>query len=228
MNRKTVLLMSIVCALLLVAVVPAMAQSATATPQPATPALTASTQFFAKANYRLNVRSGPGVAYTVIGQLKAGDSVDITGRGSKNSWVRINFNGQEGWVSFGLVEVTGDIESAPEAEAGTSAVLRATPGDTNVVKLGKVVVVTRLNANLRDAFNTDGKVLVTIPFGTELTVTARTEKNNWVRVTYNGQTGWISAGVLRFTQGNLSSLPFVNADGVEVQPAAQPEATAAP
>lgn len=205
-----------------------MAQSATATPQPATPALTASTQFFATANFRLNVRSGPGVAYTVIGQLKPANSVDITGRGPNNSWVRINFNGQEGWVSFGLVEITGDIDSAPQAEAGASAVLRETPAQTNTTLLGKVVVITRLNANLRDAFNTDAKVLVTIPFGTELTVTARTEKNNWVRVTYNGQTGWVSSGVLRFTQGNLSSLPYVNADGVEVQPSAQPEATASP
>src|SRR5437868_1375269 len=121
MNRKSLLLMSIVCALLLIAVVPAMAQSATATPVPSTPALTASTQFFATANFRLNVRSGPGVAYTVIGQLKAGDSVDITGRGPKNSWVRVNFNGQEGWASFGLVEIKGDIDTAPEADAGSSA-----------------------------------------------------------------------------------------------------------
>jgi N-acetylmuramoyl-L-alanine amidase len=189
--------------------------------------MTASTQFFATSNFRVNVRSGPGVAYTVIGQLKAGDSVDITGRGPRNSWIRVNFGGQEGWVSFGLVDVTGDIDSAPEADAGSSAVLRETPGDANAVKLGKVVVITRLNANLRDAFSTDGKVLATIPFGTELTVTARTEKNNWVRVTYNGQTGWLSSGVLRFTQGNLSSLPFINADGVEVQ-AAQPETTPSP
>jgi uncharacterized protein YgiM (DUF1202 family) len=222
MYRKTLLLMSIVCALLLIAVVPAMAQSATATPQPATPALTASTSLFATSNFRSNVRSGPGVAYTVIGQLKAGDSVDITGRRPDNRWIRINFNGQEGWISAGLVEITGDVATAPEADAGSSAVLRETPADANVAKLGKVVVVTRLNANLRDAFNTAGKVLVTIPFGTELTVTARTEKNNWVRVTYNGQTGWISSGVLRFTQGNLSNLPFVNADGVEVQPETTP------
>jgi N-acetylmuramoyl-L-alanine amidase len=222
MNRKIVLLTSIVFALLLMAVVPAMAQSATATPQPATPALTASTSFFATSNFRANVRSGPGVAYTVIGQLKSGDSVDITGRGPQNSWIRINFNGQEGWISFGLVEITGDVDTAPEADAGASAVLRETPAQANADQLGNVVVVTRLNSNLRDAPTTDGKVLATIPFGTEFTVTARTERNNWVRVTFNGQIGWISSGVLRFTQGNLSSLPFVNADGVEVQPETTP------
>ncbi|MBZ0289639.1 MAG: SH3 domain-containing protein [Anaerolineae bacterium] len=226
MNRKHILLIGLVFALFFVAVVPALAQSAT--PQPTAPALTASTEFFATANFRLNVRSGPGVVYTVIGQLKLGDSVDITGRGPNNSWVRINFNGQEGWVSFGLVEISGDIDSAPEAEAGASAVLRETPAEANAEKLGTVIVITRLNSNLREGFSTDAKVLATIPFGTQLTVTARTERNNWVRVTYNGQTGWVSSGVLRFTQGILSSLPFINADGQEVQPSAQPEATPSP
>lgn len=226
MNRKSIFLIGIMSALLLMVVFPAMAQ--TATPQPSTPALTASTQFFATANFKLNVRSGPGVAYTVIGQLKAGDAVDITGRRPDNRWIRINFNGQEGWISSGLVEITGDLDSAAEADAGASAVLRETPAEVNTDKLGTVIVVTRLNANLRDGFSTDGKVLATIPFGTELTVTARTEKNNWVRVSYNGQVGWVSSGVLRFTQGNLSSLPFVNANGEEVQPSAQPEATASP
>ena len=227
MYRRTIIVLSIVCALLLTAVVPAMAQSATATPQPATPALTASTDFYATSNFRANVRSGPGVAYTVIGQLKQGDSVDITGRNSSNSWVRINFNGQEGWVSFGLVEITGDIDSAPVAEAGANAVLRETASDANNAKLGDVVVVTRLNANLRDTPSTDGNVLSTIPFGTNLTVIGRTDRNNWVRVTYNGQTGWVSSGVLRFTQGNLANTPVVDAAGVVIV-APKPETTPNP
>jgi N-acetylmuramoyl-L-alanine amidase len=224
MNRKYLLIVGMI-ALLLAAAFPAMAQNATATPQPATPALTASTDFNVAANFRLNVRSGPGVQYTILGQLKAGDSADITGRSSGNSWVRINFNGQEGWVSFGLVDVNGDIDTAPQAEAGATAVLRETANQAVTTQLGKVVVVTRLNANLREGFSTDAKVLATIPFGTTLEVTARTEKNNWVRVTYNGTTGWLSSGTLRFTQGNLDLLPFINAEGQEVQPSAQPEAT---
>jgi uncharacterized protein YgiM (DUF1202 family) len=210
---------------LLLTLVPAMAQGST---QPSAVSVTASTDFFATANYRLNVRSGPGGQYTVLGQLAAGSTVDITGRRADNRWTRINFNGQEGWVSTGLIDVNGNIDDAPVAEAGASAVLRSTPSDANNAKLGTVIVVTRLNANLRESYSTDAKSLVVIPFGTTLTVTGRTEKNNWVRVTYNGTTGWVSSGVLRFTQGNLDTLPFINADGVEVQPASQPASTPNP
>ena len=224
MFRKRLLLVAVVLGLLLT-LIPVMAQDTT---QPSAATTTASTDFFATANYRLNVRSGPGAQYTILGQLAAGSTVDITGRREDNRWTRINFNGQEGWVSTGLIDVNGNIDDAPVAEAGANAVLRTTPSDVNNTKIGNVIVVTRLNANLRDSYSTDAKSLVVIPFGTTLTATARTEKNNWVRVTYNGSTGWVSSGVLRFTQGNIDTLPFINADGVEVQPSAQPATTTKP
>ncbi len=47
----------------------------------------------------LNVRSGPGTAYPVIGQLKAGNQVAITGQDAGNGWLEICcVDGQSGWV----------------------------------------------------------------------------------------------------------------------------------
>lgn len=224
MNRKQMFVLGLVLSLALTTIAPAMAQTATPTPQPTTPALTASTGLFATALNIVNVRSGPGRQYTVLGKARIGDALDITGRLANDTWLRVNFNGQEGWVSAALFDVTGDLTTAAEAEAGPNAVLRQSANQAVVTQLGTVVVITRGNTNLRAAPSTDADVLVIIPFNTELTVTGRTANNNWVRVTFNDQTGWISAGALVFTQGNLANAPLLDESGNPVQATSQPPA----
>src|SRR3990172_7385502 len=49
------------------------------------------------------------------------DSVDITGQNADTTWLRVNFSGQEGWVSASIVDVTGAVEGAPVVEAGAGA-----------------------------------------------------------------------------------------------------------
>jgi uncharacterized protein YraI len=236
MYRKQWLIPSIVILSLLFAmVVPTMAQTSTpaptspsstqqpaASPQPTNPPLTASTQFFATSNFRVNVRSGPGTQYTVLGQARVGDALDITGRSANNQWLRVNFNGQEGWISAALFDVTGDVATAPEAAAGPNAVLRQTSAQTSASQAGKVVVVTRVNANLRSAPSIDGNVLATIPFNTQLDVTGRSGDNNWVQVSFNNQTGWISSGLVTFQRGNIDAVTQFDASGNAIQATAQP------
>jgi uncharacterized protein YraI len=237
MYRKHWILVSIVSLSLMFAVVaPALAQSSTATPapttQPTNPPLTASTGFFATSNFRVNVRSGPGTQYTVLRQLRLGDALDITGRTANNQWLRVNLNGQEGWVSAALFDVTGDVATAPEATAGPNAVLRQTSAQTSASQSGKVGVVTRVNANLRSTPSINGDVLATIPFNTQLAVTGRSGDNNWVQVSFNNQTGWISSGLVTFQSGNIDSVTMFDASGNVVQPTqgatAQPPSQATP
>lgn len=227
MYRKQWLIPSIVILSLLFAVVaPTMAQTSTpaptSPPQPTNPPMTASTGFFATANFRVNVRSGPGTQYTVLGQARLGDALDITGRSANNQWLRVNFNGQEGWISAALFDVTGDVATAPEAAAGPNAVLRQTSSQTSAAQAGKVVVVTRVNANLRSTPSTDGNVLATIPFNTQLDVTGRSGDNNWVQVSFNNQTGWISSGLVTFQRGNIDVVTQFDANGNVIQATAQP------
>lgn len=51
-----------------------------------------------RATDKVNIRSGPGVDYDVIGQLKAGEEVNRTAIGSKG-WSRILYNGEKCYVS---------------------------------------------------------------------------------------------------------------------------------
>jgi uncharacterized protein YraI len=236
MYRKQMITVSIVILSLMFAVIaPAMAQDSTATPQPAAQApqptaapLTASTEFFATTNFRVNVRSGPGTQYTILGKTQLSDGLDITGRLANNQWLRVNFNGQEGWVSAALVDVTGDVATAPESVAGATAVLRQTANQTVTTQLGNVSVVTRVNANLRKTPAVAGEVLATIPFGTQLEVTGRNANSNWVQVNFNNQNGWISSGLLEFQLGNIVNVNILDENGNVVQPEPAAQATVAP
>ncbi len=56
---------------------------------------------------RLNVRTGPGTNYPVIGQLSANEVVSPLGANVDFSWLVIPFRGQTGWVATYLVDIMG-------------------------------------------------------------------------------------------------------------------------
>jgi uncharacterized protein YraI len=233
MNRKKFLLVGFILTFVMVAVavVPAMAQEATAEPQPV---LTASTDLFVSSAFVVNVRSGPGTEYTVLDKLRPGSSVDITGRTADNNWLRVNWNGAEGWVSAGVADITGDLAAAPEAVAGETAVLRNPLGEaTSDPSSDNVVIITRFNTSLRAEPAASAARLAIIPFNTELAVNARNADGTWVQVTYDGETGWVLANLLFFSQGTVDSLNAIDAAGNPVAiatPAAEAtaEATSTP
>ncbi len=235
-----VMVISLVVLSILVGI-PAMAQDSTATPEPtvqatedsnadAAPAAAVNqTDFFISSNVRVNVRSGPGTQYTIIGKLNAGDRFDVTGRLENSEWVRVNFNGAEGWVSASVINVTGDLATAPVAEAGENASTGSSGQGVQSGVTGDVVVITRFNTNLRAAPTINSDRLAVIPFNVELPLTGRNAGNNWVQVDYNGTIGWVSSGLLEFRQGNIASLPVIGDDGNPVEAAQpQPEGTDEP
>jgi len=61
----------------------------------------------------VNVRSGPGTDYPILGQLAAGSSSDIIASDVTGDWLEINFFGQAGWVDAAIVAVTGDLSNVP-------------------------------------------------------------------------------------------------------------------
>jgi hypothetical protein len=52
----------------------------------------------------------------VLGTLRTGDAMPVTGRLADNSWWRISYNDGEGWVAAFLGEVYGNIDSVPIIE----------------------------------------------------------------------------------------------------------------
>jgi uncharacterized protein YraI len=72
----------------------------------------------------VNVRSGPGTTYAVVGKVSQGQQFDITAKSPDNGWWQFTYNGQPAWVTTDLVsanpaadgvQVAADIPAAPTA-----------------------------------------------------------------------------------------------------------------
>lgn len=92
--------------------------TATATPT-LTPTPTPVPAFTVKEGSAVNVRSGPGTVYPVIGSLQPGETRQITGRNEAGDWWQFDYNGRPGWVSGQVV--------IADAVASQVAVVKAPP-----------------------------------------------------------------------------------------------------
>jgi len=73
----------------------------------------------AAATADVNIRSGPGTAYAILGLLRAGQNAEVTGLSPDGNWWQINFSGASdgrGWVSARYV-ATQNTANVPVAQA---------------------------------------------------------------------------------------------------------------
>ncbi len=67
---------------------------------------------------KINIRSGPGTDYPVLGQIEPGQSAPVTGRNQDNSWWQISLaDNSLGWVFGELVQAAGPTDAVPIAAA---------------------------------------------------------------------------------------------------------------
>jgi hypothetical protein len=65
----------------------------------------------------VNLRSGPGKAYPVVGKLAAGESAEIIARNASGDWWQLARNGQDpAWVAGTTVKVQGVIDTVTVAK----------------------------------------------------------------------------------------------------------------
>jgi uncharacterized protein YraI len=159
---------------------------------------------------RVNMRSGPGTEFERLDMLDPGETAPIIGRTEDNEWLQIEFDGQTGWVAYFVVSVAGALEDVPTLEQST-----IDPASTAELEFEAAAAVpastltTRFNSNLRAAPAFIAEVLVVIPFDTVLEIEARTAENNWLRVTYEGQTGWLLTSLASIPPNvDLDSVPI--------------------
>ncbi len=78
----------------------------------------------------VNVRTGPGENYPVIGQLKRNEQQQLIGASGDFQWYVIDFRGQQGWLASSLVTVFGDVNSLPVIAPPPTPIPSATPPAT--------------------------------------------------------------------------------------------------
>jgi ABC-type branched-subunit amino acid transport system substrate-binding protein len=60
-----------------------------------------------------NVRTGPGLDYDILGQLRQGEQARVIGATTNFDWVVIEFRGQQGWLATYLLDVFGNRSTVP-------------------------------------------------------------------------------------------------------------------
>ena len=69
-----------------------------------------------QASNAMNVRSGPGTAYPIVGALRTGEQAEIVGKNPQGDWWQIALpGGQTGWVFGALVQTSGDLAAVAVA-----------------------------------------------------------------------------------------------------------------
>ncbi len=79
-------------------------------------------------NPRVNVRSGPGADFPVLGQVLQGQRLEIVGRDQDGQWWQICcFEGQTGWLAAEVVSAEGPLETVALAADLPTPTPEATP-----------------------------------------------------------------------------------------------------
>lgn len=164
----------------------------TPTPAPAPTSPTGVTAVVATGS--LNVRSGPGVAYSILTAVNQGTTLAVTGRNAAYSWVQVTTpNNLTGWVSAGLVNINGDTTSLPIVDVPTQTA-------TATINTGAL--------NVRSGPSINNGVTAVVTQGTVVGLIGRNSDTSWVQVRLNnGHVGWINATYILSTT-TLNSLPI--------------------
>ncbi len=154
----------------------------------------------------LNIRSGPGISYTVVFSVYRGTVLTLLARNADASWVKVRLdNGIEGWVNSRYIATAYPLYSLPVDGSGGPVGITAT--------------VTSYALNVRTGPGIGYARIVAIPRGTLMTLLARTADSSWVKVLLaNGVQGWVSTGFIA-PSAPLTSLPV---EGVVVPPPQPP------
>lgn len=178
---------------------------------------------------QVNVRSSPSSESNIIGQLDAGDEVEINRieTVSGTQWAYIPL---KGWVTVENLDMT-HVTTAPIGSAATPANPEATepseentPGNATVANgNSKKGVVTGSQLNVRSEANTTSKIVATLNYGTRLTILETKDgwgkiDKGWVNMSYvylDGTRGKNScSGTVTGSQLNIRSGPGTNYDSV--------------
>ena len=140
----------------------------------------------------VNLRSGPGLGYKVLGQITQGTWVEV--KEESSGWVRVLYNSKEYWVAGWLIEI--DLQSK-----------------------NLVAIVNGSIVNLRRGPGTEYSVLSTVKKGERLKALGK--RGDWIRVERSDGTNcWISAEfvILETAESPKKPLPPIDPSKMLVYP----------
>ncbi|WP_460811080.1 SH3 domain-containing protein [Microlunatus endophyticus] len=139
----------------------------------------------ATATAGVNIRSGPGTKYQIVGGLDAGQRITAVGQ-PKNGWVKVQFNGSTAYVSAAYLNL----------KSGTT-----TAGPAAIYTKGTKIATAALN--VRQGPSLGSKVIGYIAEGQNVTLTGK-QSRGFAEMLYGGQRAWVSG---QYLASSMNSLP---------------------
>ncbi|KGJ73334.1 hypothetical protein BMT_10940 [Priestia megaterium NBRC 15308 = ATCC 14581] len=157
---------------------------------------------------KLNVRSGAGTTYGIIGSVVKGQALSVMSK--SGSWYKINYNGRMGYVSSDYVQASGTTTLPAESTTYT---------------------VTASMLNVRSGAGTNYASIGSVTKGQKLSVVSKS--GSWYKINYNGRTGYVSSDYVQAsataspklvvdsfkTLGNAQQVILVTADNYDTKSA---------
>lgn len=161
-----------------------------------------------------NVRVSPALGADVIASVSSGYPFYANGRSPDNEWLRIDFNGGEGWVNVAtLVILEGNSNDLPVADPRTIPY-----GGFGSPRAGLTSATSNVQAKLstglrlRSGPSTAYTELAYPPRYSIVPLLGRTASNAWIQINFEGSLGWVAAQYLEILNGaSIASLPI---DGI--------------
>lgn len=148
----------------------------------------------------LNVRSGPGVNYSVIGTVVGGERLPIIGRNEDRSWYNVQTVVGTGWVSALFVIARNEFGNAPVTTATV---------DTSTIT-GPTAIINTGSLNIRSGDSAAYTILGTARGGDRFQIVARNASFTWVLIHTIAFDGWVNRSFV-LIQGDTSALPVASA-----------------
>lgn len=130
----------------------------------------------------VNVRSGPGMKYSVVTVMDKG--TQASDLGSSKGWTKVSVNGKTGYVASDYL--TQSSQKQKKAAASSSA---------------KTVKITASSLNVRSGAGTNSSVIGGLSKGTTVTVTGTS--GTWYKIKYGSGYGYINS---KYTTAATSSV----------------------
>jgi uncharacterized protein YraI len=169
----------------------------------------------------INIRSGPGTDYNILGKLLPGMTVSVTGKNDAGTWWRIDYNNAPGWVSAELVNTQGDTAPVQAQQVAPAPTGTTSPDPYVLVKSSYDYV------NVRSGPARSYDVIGQLQPSTPARVVGKSADGAWWQIEFNGATRWIDGSFVDL-RGEVSAIAVADAPAQPVGAAAQPTAEAVP
>ena len=149
-------------------------------------------------------RTGPSTSNSIIGTLAENTEVEIIGINS--GWYKIVHNGNTGYMRSDYIDIISESQSAGEETTSetedTTAPEEQAP-ETSETPVNKSGSVTGNSVRMRTEPSLSAPIMGLLNKGTKVDVLAETD--NWYKITYGGNTGYMSSDYISLAAGSEES-----------------------